>query len=352
MIPTTPAAPPGGAFEPPTPPGGAFVFIQDDAALAGLVARLRADGITRVGIDVEGENNLHSYGIHVALIQLFDGTIGTIVDVLAIRDRTLLRKLLEDAPWTLVWFDAANDLLSFRHALGIRPSPIQDLAIAARLLGKQGGLHAMTGQPGSPSAKDRFQRANWLRRPLPPELLDYAISDVMHLLSLADDLEAQLRQKGLREEYERRNRAAQEEERTWDPFANYVRIPGFNRLPRERQHFARVLWYARELYGQRHDLPPGNVASKEELRTIIDRDFRDAPAIAGFLNNGRKRNLVDSSDLADMLAEARAMAAIDAGPSPAPIERRPPSGSGSRRGGRRRRGGRSGGRAGGPRRNP
>ncbi len=342
-----------------------YTLVTDDAALAALIERMQAAGISRVAIDVEGENTLHSYGIHVALVQLFDGQAGTIVDVPAIRDRTLLRKLLEDAPWVLVWFDAANDLLSFRHALGIRPSPIRDLAIAARLLGMKGGLHELTGQPGSASAKDRFQRANWLRRPLLPALLDYAISDVMQLLSLADDLDARLREKGLLEEFERRNLAAQQEDRRWDPFANYERIPGFHRLPRDRQQLARVLWYARELYGQRHDVPPGTVASKEELRSIVDRNLGDADGIAGFLNKGRKKGLVDPADLADMLAEARAMAAVDAGPAAsgtrvgvprrgAPGGAPPPrrAGSGSRRGGRRRRGGRSGGRAAGPRQTP
>jgi ribonuclease D len=281
-----------------------YEIIQTDAELVRLVARLRDAGVRRLAIDVEGENNLHRYGIHVALIQLFDGARGFIVDPLAIRSTDLLKPLLEKAPWELVWFDAGNDLLSFQHALGIRPSPILDLAVAARLLGKQGGLHVMTGEGGSARAKDKFQRANWLRRPLSPALLDYAISDVLHLHRLADEMLTELESKGLLETFRAKNLETQDAERVWDPYANYTRIPGFNRLPREDKRFAKVLWYARELYGKEHDMPPGNVASKQDMRTLMDRGLRTAEQIARFLNEHRERNRIVSQDLGRCLSEA------------------------------------------------
>jgi comEA protein len=129
-----------------------YDYVQTDRELADLVGTLRGAGCRRLAIDVEGENNLHSYGIHVALIQLYDGSRGYAVDALTIRDRGMLKALLEGVPWELVWFDAANDLLSFQHALDIRPSPILDLAIAARMLGRTGGLQSVSGAGGSASA--------------------------------------------------------------------------------------------------------------------------------------------------------------------------------------------------------
>ena len=281
-----------------------YDLIQTDDELARLVARLRDARVRRVAIDVEGENNLHRYGIHVALIQLFDGAHGYIVDPLALHDPGLLKPLLENPPWELVWFDAGNDLLSFQHALGIRPAPILDLAIAARLLGKTGGLQALTGQGGSARAKDRFQRANWLRRPLSPALLDYAISDVMHLFSLLDALMKELEDKGLVEEFRTKNLETQNAERAWDPYSNFTRIPGFNRLSRAERRFAKVLWYARELYGRAHDMPPGNVASKQDMRAIIDKGLRSANEISRFLNEHRARNRIEAGDLAARFREA------------------------------------------------
>ncbi|HTO23920.1 MAG TPA: ribonuclease D [Spirochaetia bacterium] len=281
-----------------------YQLITDSAGVSRLVERLRGEGLRRLAIDVEGENNLHRYGIHVALIQLHDGKQGYIVDPLAVRDPAALKPLLENAPWELVWFDAGNDLLSFQHALGIRPSPILDLVVAARLLGRNGGLHDLTGQPGSSRAKDKFQRANWLRRPLSPALLDYAISDVLHLHELADSLLAELEQKGLLEKFRQKNRETQDAERSWDPFANYTRIPGFGRMSRPDRRFAQVLWHARELYGKAHDLPPGNVASKQDMKSIVDKGLRRAADIAAFLNQHRERNRVVASDLERLLNEA------------------------------------------------
>jgi ribonuclease D len=285
-----------------------YELIQTDEGLARLVSRLRDARVNRLAIDVEGENNLHRYGIHVALIQLFDGTHGYIVDPLALQDPAHLKPLLENPPWELVWFDAGNDLLSFQHALGIKPAPILDLAIAARLLGKTGGLQSLTGQGGSARSKDKFQRANWLRRPLSPALLDYAISDVMHLFSLSDALMKELEDKGLLEAFRTKNLETQNAERAWDPYANFTRIPGFNRLSRNDRRSAQVLWYARELYGRIHDMPPGNVASKQDMREIIDKGLRSAYDIAQFLNEHRARNRIEERDLAAQFREAERMA--------------------------------------------
>jgi ribonuclease D len=284
-----------------------YTLIQRGEEIEPLLEGLRSKRCARLAIDVEGENNLHRYGIHVSLIQIFDGGRGFIIDALAVRDPALLSPLLVKAPWTLVWFDAGNDLLSFQHALGIKPSPVLDLAIAARLLGKTGGLHALTRRSDSISAKDRNQKANWMRRPLSQALLDYAISDVADLFPLADSLMAELDKKGLREEFRKRNLAAQDMDRAWDPFPNYTRIPGFKGLRTDGRRFAQLLWYTRELYARRRDLPPMNVASKEELRRMVDRRLRSAADIARFLNENRKRNRVEPAAIDACMREAEKM---------------------------------------------
>jgi ribonuclease D len=282
-----------------------YDLIETDDALSRLVSGLERSGVQRLAVDIEGENNLHSYGIHVALIQLFDGSRGFLVDALAIRDRRLLKALMEESRWVKVWFDAANDLLSFQHALAIRPGPIQDISIAARLLGMKGGLQQIAQKGGSASAKDRFQKSNWLRRPFSRGMLDYAFSDVLYLLDLADRLSAELARKGFSEEFEKRNTLAQEMERSWNPLANYPRIPGYNRLPGPAQRLAKILWYAREYYARQYDLPPANVASKLEMRSILDRNLRDPGAMTELLNRGRKRNVIHGSDFIARFADAR-----------------------------------------------
>jgi ribonuclease D len=288
-----------------------YDYVSTNDELSRLVSHLRESRCTRLAIDVEGENNLHSYGIHVALIQLFDGTRGWAVDPLTIRDRALLAALLEDVPWTLVWFDAANDLLSFRHALGLKPRPILDLAVAARMLGMNGGLQSLTKSGESASSKDRFQKSNWMRRPLSRAMLDYAITDVVHLLGLADRLMAEIAQRDLAAQFQVKNLAQQDAERVWTPLSNFNRIPGYNRLKREDRRFARVLWYAREYYGQKRDLPPGNIASKQDMESVIRRGIRDPEGIAIAVNAGRKKNLIDPPGFAATWRDAERDVARD-----------------------------------------
>lgn len=292
-----------------------YDLVSTGSDLALLVRRLH--GRHRVALDIEGENNLHAYGIRVCLVQVFDGERGWLVDPLAIRDRAPLRALLEESTWTKVMFDSANDLLALRHDLGLRLSPLCDLAIAARLLGLRGGLrsHVEAGPSASPPlsarAKDRFQKANWLRRPLSPAMLEYALSDVLDLLPLADRMAADLAARGLTAEFDRLNAEAAAKERSWDPLGNFTRIPGFQRLPAAGRRHAKVLWYAREYYARAHDLPPEAVASKPQLARIAAQGLSRPADIAAFLNEGRSRNRIDPGELAAHLEAAGRDAAAD-----------------------------------------
>ncbi len=287
-----------------------YDLIQTDSDLADLVALLRRRD--RLAVDLEGENNLHAYGIRVCLIQLFDGQRGYIVDPLAIRNKDLLKELLEGSGWLKVMFDSTNDLLALQHDLGIRPSSLYDLAIAAQLLHRPGGLHVLRNGPHSARSKDRFQRSNWLRRPVAREMLDYAISDVVDLLALADALSADLAKEGLTAEFDRRNRERLNKVRVWDPLGNFTRIPGFQRMKRAARDRAKALWYAREYYARLHDLAPENVASKPQLAKIAELGVRDGEAIARLLNEDRQRNRIDPRDFERMLADAERDAEADA----------------------------------------
>ncbi|HTP57374.1 MAG TPA: hypothetical protein VMM82_00560, partial [Spirochaetia bacterium] len=182
-----------------------FKLIQTGDGVLSLASRLRDSGCTRAAVDIEGENNLHSYGIRVCLIQIFDGKQAYVIDALAPSSRAALSFLLRDSSWLKVMYDAANDLLAFQYDLGFNPAPILDVAIAAQLLKKPGGLAALSADGRSRSSKDRFQKANWTRRPLSNELLEYAVSDVVGLPDIADTLLAELGEKKLMMEFLRKN---------------------------------------------------------------------------------------------------------------------------------------------------
>jgi ribonuclease D len=286
-----------------------FDLVRTPAELESLLAYIGRTAPKRIAVDIEGENNLHAYGIHVALIQLFDGTRAFVIDAPAIRSRELYRALLEDSPWLKVMFDATSDMLAFQHSLGVRPRPVQDLALAARMLGRTGGLDTFVHGEAPKRSKSRLQRSNWLRRPLTRELLEYAVSDVRPLLGLADALMAELEREGLMPEFAKRSSEIERKKLVWNPLANYTRIPGFNRLGRTTQEFAKVLWMAREYYARKRNVPPDTIATKIQLRRIIEENLRDPSRIAHFLNSERRRQPLDPQELGELLREAEKDAA-------------------------------------------
>ncbi len=301
---TTPRGPEGPEKTPP------FKLVQTDAALSGLISRLSEGDRVRAAVDTEGESNLHRYGIRVSIIQIFDGERAFVVDALAIQNKALLKALLEESCWIKVMFGASNDLLALRHSLDLKPTPMVDLALAAQLLGLSGGLqdlvrsdHLQGAQVPSRS-KSRFQKADWLRRPLSRELLDYAVSDVLHLLDLADSLFEKLSRKGLMFRFLKRNWEQLDKTRAWDPFSNFNRVPGFLRMGAEGRRLAKTLWYAREYYARERDVPPDNIASKADLGYLAGNGVRDAEGIAKYLNARRHRLFIDPAGFARWLEKA------------------------------------------------
>jgi ribonuclease D len=317
-----------------------YRLIQTDRELARLLERLRQENPQAVAVDLESEHNLHSYGIHVALIQLCDGRQAQLIDTLAVRDRGLLRALLEESPWVKVMFDASGDLATLGTALQMSIRPVFDLSIAARLLGRPGSLARLLDPEGSgggqtagsktagsqtagsksagskSGGKAKFQKANWLKRPLPPEQLEYAAGDVLPLLGLADRLLAEMVERGLLYRFLSANARVQEKTRARDPYQGYRRLPEFRRFSAEQKRALALLWHAREKYAEAHDLPPHNVAAHEVLAGIARAAPEDPRGMAEALGQRRSRVSIDVEELAGLIRRAAEQlgAADGAGP--------------------------------------
>jgi ribonuclease D len=53
--------------------------------------------------------------------------------------------------------------------------------------------------------KHSFQRANWLKRPISNDLINYAVNDVLSLLQIESELESSLNEKKMLAKYEQMN---------------------------------------------------------------------------------------------------------------------------------------------------
>ena len=251
--------------------GRDFLFIQDDRAFRDYHKDLRDHKINAIAMDFEGEFNLHVYGNHLCLIQIFDGKRFVAVDPFKVAPESL-KAFFEDRAILKIMYDCASDGsllfdnygIILRSVLDLRPVPDllnfekKDLS---SVLNVALGLDVIK--------KKQFQMHNWMRRPIDHEAMDYALDDVAELFRLKDWMFARLLEQGLLDEYIRRNMAVQHEGRPKEnKKPRIMKTPDFESLDAtKRKRFMRV-YEAREEIAKRLNLPPNTVVANAELFEI------------------------------------------------------------------------------------
>lgn len=156
--------------------------------------------LERIAVDFEGEFNLHIYGEHLCLIQIFDGNDFFIIDP---RNKEVSENglsLFFSSPVKKVWFDCQSDAALVYKKYGMRIENIHDVKMLGMVLGFSGNLVAMEEKYlgiDKDVSKKKNQQSNWLIRPLPDSQIEYALEDVAHLLDLEDVLNPLVASAGL-----------------------------------------------------------------------------------------------------------------------------------------------------------
>jgi ribonuclease D len=181
-----------------------YQYVDDAAGFSRMQRRLSESG--RFAVDIESDS-YHHYREKIALIQICEGDINYILDPLGM-DLEPLASLLEDPSKEKVFHDVDYDGRMILTNLGVKPTPVFDTMIAARILGKEKvGLADLLGGYFGVDVDKRLQRANWSHRPLSLEMLHYAALDVAYLLPLRDRLAMEIeglgRMEWAREEFSR-----------------------------------------------------------------------------------------------------------------------------------------------------
>jgi ribonuclease D len=247
---------------------GSYTVVDDEAALAALVERVAPEPVYALDTEFHREK---TYWPRLALLQLATRDGVTLVDPLAV-DVTALGRLFEgDA--TAVLHAADQDLEVLRVACGSAPRHIFDTQVAAGFLGMSSpslaSLHDSLLGLRLPKG-DRL--TDWLRRPLDDRQLDYAASDVDHLLEIYDteveQLEARGRLEWVRDECElivERPRGPR------DPSDAWSRIKEVRQLSGRARVVAQELACWREERARQLDQPPRFVLSDLALVGVAQR---------------------------------------------------------------------------------
>ena len=249
------------------------VLAATPAQLADALADLDAVDSDLVGVDVE-RADADRYWRHPALIQLGVDGVVVLVDPLDVLDLTPLAAFLRDR--TVVLHAMDNDVAPLA-SVGIDLARIEDTAVAAAMLGLPTGLEALLGQQLGirfTGDKQRMQRADWSRRPLPEPMLEYAATDVADLGRLWLTLRTGLEAAGRWDWYVQERDAVRalpplEERRAW------TRLRGLGRLDRRSQTRARQLWQVRETLARDTDTAPGRIVSDRVLLDLAGAPVTD-----------------------------------------------------------------------------
>lgn len=151
---------------------------------------------TVLALDTEA-SSFHRYRERLCLVQLSTRERTWLVDPLAVPDLTPLREMLAEKHMQVVIHDADYDLRMLARHHSIRVSNVFDTLVAAELVNEpEIGLAALLGKYQGLTIDKKFQKADWSKRPLPSDMLDYAAGDTSHLIALRDILETKLREKG------------------------------------------------------------------------------------------------------------------------------------------------------------
>ena len=160
------------------------ILVADASGLDRLVLELARHPV--VAVDTES-NSLHAYRERVCLVQFSTSAADFIVDPVALRGLAPLAPFFAGADQQKVFHAAEGDIAGLRRDFGFTFANIFDTMSAARTLGwPQVGLAAVLAKEFGVTMNKAFQRADWRRRPLSPEQLDYARLDTHYLLALRD----------------------------------------------------------------------------------------------------------------------------------------------------------------------
>lgn len=217
-------------------------LIQDEDLLRTMVTALRAQ--PHVAVDTES-NSLFAYQEQVCLIQFSIPEGDYLVDPLSLPDLSLLSPLFANPTIEKVFHGAEYDVMCLKRDFGFAFSNLFDTRVAIRTLGrKRSGLRDVLADELGISVDKKYQRANWGKRPLPQDLLDYARLDTYYLLELRHHLALALREFGHLEEA----REANDYIAGVDAHDNGFDPEGFWRIRHARDLNDRQLAVLRELY--------------------------------------------------------------------------------------------------------
>jgi ribonuclease D len=247
-----------------------YLYIKDHAELSRTPKIL--SGAKIIGIDVESDSMFH-YKEKVCLIQISAPDVNILIDALSIKNLSPLLPVFSDPNICKVFHGADYDIRSLYRDFGVEINSLFDTQIAAKFLGMmQTGLSSCLESKFGVAMEKKYQKKDWSIRPLPKEMLQYAVKDTYYLISLARTFKKELKTKErlswVEEECELLSRVRPSPPR---PEPLFQRFKGASRLaPRSLAVLEGILKW-REDRAMKKDVPPFKILGNHQILELVDK---------------------------------------------------------------------------------
>jgi ribonuclease D len=280
-----------------------YSWIDSDEALNKLLDNWENSGVASIAVDFEGEFNLHIYGEHLCLVQIYDGKDFYLIDPFLVSSEGL-KRLFENPKLEKLWFACASDANLLWKKYKICLTGVYDLAVEQEILGLKGNLvslEAMFNLNNSQETnKKKNQKSNWLIRPLPQEQIEYALSDVAYLFEIRKNLDIMANEAGKMNDVLAAMKNAVNIKTEYTP--GYTKLPGYRRMRNAQKVRVKHFFQAREKLAEDLNKPPFQILDKHILVSLSAKTLLNKSMLYNLINN---RNFSIKKRLITSLLEAQ-----------------------------------------------
>jgi ribonuclease D len=236
---------------------------------------------TELAVDLEMDS-LHHYQEKVCLIQISTRDESWLIDPLALKDLSPLAAPLGAPGILIVMHGADYDIRSLHRDFGIEVQNLFDTMLASRFLGiTEFGLAALLKARFGIELNKKYQKADWSKRPLSPEMSAYAAADTSDLLPLHDQLRAELIQKGRLHWLEEECRLVCQARVSEKEGPLFLSCKGAGKLKGRSLAVLEELLQLRDRQSRELDRPPFKVISAETLLEAAEKRPRTLGDLSG-----------------------------------------------------------------------
>ncbi len=245
-----------------------YEFIASDEALAAFCQRLSLCSYCTVDTEFIREKTYYPL---LSLIQIASERELVCIDPFAIKDFTALADLFQNPNLLKVFHSPSQDLEILYQQFGQVPTPVFDTQLAAAVLGFQHQISYadLVFEVTGTRLEKKHTRADWSKRPLSDDELDYAMDDVRYLMPVYREVREQLQVKN-RASWIEKDLQSMSEGSVYeiDTGILWQRLKGVQKLKGVQLLIAKKLCEWRELRAQQKNRPRRWIAADDWIIEI------------------------------------------------------------------------------------